>query len=277
MALDLTSVHAKLARAEEHLRAFHEEQTSWGHPDVQDVVRKNNADFTQWKWFIRVKQPVDFTRGSLLFADGIHNMRCALDHLAYSIATFEHNGPSEVVVSDGFMFPLAHNEGKFKKAVKDKRLDPLSERAIGAIESVQPYKRFLFERDGRKFSRLGLLRDLDNHDKHRIIHQSYQLPVAVDTHPIRAAYQLPAADVMEARVASGPLEDGAEVATLTIRKPAPDLNPTFDPAIAVLIEWPDWADPNNPNDRGALHAPGVLVQMLAEVREVVGIVSAAAG
>lgn len=271
--LDLSSVNAKLDRAEEHLRAFQQEQATWGNRETQEVIRKVNADFTQWSWFLSVKRQPDFRRSSLIFSDCVHALRCALDHLAYAVAIHKHKGPTEIDVSDGFMFPLAHNEGRFKKAIKDKGLGILGDPVLDAIKLVQPYVRFRFERDGRKFSTLGLLRDLDNHDKHRIVQQAYQVPVA--TQPVRLRYPIPSTLIVESRLVRCRLEHGAEVATLTIRQPAPDLDPTLDPAIAVCIEWRDWADPNNPNDLGVMHAPGVLVALMAEVRAVVGIVDAA--
>ena len=48
MALDLTSVHAKLGRADEHLRMLESEIRAWIDTSPYKVIQKVNADFTHY-------------------------------------------------------------------------------------------------------------------------------------------------------------------------------------------------------------------------------------
>jgi hypothetical protein len=173
--LDLSSVNAKLARAEEHNRALQAQHAAMNDGSTYELVRHHNDDRTRWSWTFHVVNPPDLQRFALVFGDCIHNLRCALDHLAYAMAVHEHKGTEPLRVGYSFGFPLLHATGPtWDDTVRRKTLSTLGASVLAAMRAVQPDVRFEAETgDGKKPSKLGLLRDLDNDDKHQIILQAY--------------------------------------------------------------------------------------------------------
>jgi hypothetical protein len=267
MAVDLTSVNAKLARAEEHFAAFGAEHAAWEESSAYETVREVDADFTKWTWKLRVSRQIDFTRGSLIFGDCVHALRCALDHLVYAIAVHQHQGPAPLDVGYAFNFPILYTGQDFAKTVKTRRLDILSEPVLRAIESVQAKARpHAADIDGEPVSKLTLLRDLNNEDKHHVIAQAYGL-----NGPAQFIHgYIPATFSPRGSISCERLDDGAEIATFTTDQPARYANPQLKAAIAICIRHPRW--PNG----GNFHTPGVMLELTKEVRQVVRIVSEAA-
>src|SRR5262245_13907632 len=92
MALDLGSVNAKIARAEEHIGVLENEIDAWLKGDPYKVEVKADVDRTLRFVANEVHHP-NATRWSLLIGDSIHCLRGALDHLVYAIALKQRQGP----------------------------------------------------------------------------------------------------------------------------------------------------------------------------------------
>jgi len=86
MALDLSSVNAKLNRADSHLNAYRDEVTRWAASNPYHLSTGANADSTRHHVAIHITENPDFESWSLIIGDCVHNLRSALEHLVYAIA-----------------------------------------------------------------------------------------------------------------------------------------------------------------------------------------------
>jgi hypothetical protein len=115
---------------------------------------------------------------SLIAGDVIHNLRSALDHLAWAMAS-EFSG-GEPPDPTGVQFPIRDTAAAFGEARRVRA--QLAVAHWQFIESVQPYHGV----DGRSDSwhgpynhQLALLRDLSNDDKHRLTRVTLLMPSQV--------------------------------------------------------------------------------------------------
>jgi hypothetical protein len=94
---------------------------------------------------------------SVIAGDAIHNLRCALDHLAYQLVMVGAGS----VPSHHVYFPVVddpvENKHKF-----DKDVGGMRPAAADAIRDLEPHK-------GGKGHRLWVLHKLNNTDKHRLL------------------------------------------------------------------------------------------------------------
>jgi hypothetical protein len=93
--IDLTSTWAKLERADKHIKTLEAAiQEKWGsHSILVPLTRKFEAKKRAVVFRIGrvIKVPDDW---SLIVADAVHNLRCALDHLAWQLALRHYKGRS---------------------------------------------------------------------------------------------------------------------------------------------------------------------------------------
>jgi hypothetical protein len=114
MALDLTSVHAKLRRAEQHFYTLKSEIKAWQHQQPYKYTTGVSPDFTKYFIVINKRIPCEapIERWSLMIGDTVHNLRSALDHLVYAIAvhqTGQNPPPDENILA----FPILKTSAKF--------------------------------------------------------------------------------------------------------------------------------------------------------------------
>jgi hypothetical protein len=128
---DYASAQAKLSRAEEHLAPLEGELRIWfasGPLDAIPGVRTGNTE----DWHIRLSTPLP-GRLSLIAGDCVHNVRCALDHLAMALAVDNGASPED----RGVAFPVCRNAADFASS---RSIRALRQDARNLIESVQPYR-----------------------------------------------------------------------------------------------------------------------------------------
>jgi hypothetical protein len=173
------SIDAKLDRAEHHLRVIQEIVESGA---VTNLVTTRTDRDRQGRVRVRIKQvgeiPDDWR---VVIGECAHDMRSALDHLAYGLNIIG-SGDDPPPNASASQFPiyserLAYRTGRTKDGRSVRPAEPLircfPRGARTRVERLQPYR-------GRKndpFSvrRLADLRDLSNIDKHR------RLPVTAAT------------------------------------------------------------------------------------------------
>lgn len=137
----------------------------------------------------------------LIIGDCLHNLRSALDNLAYDLARSHRGVPLSKSVARESQFPIFKDCDQFL----DKGMDQI--RGIAPvcktiIKGLQPYYR------GEKFAyhRLWMLRELSNSDKHRVLHPTLLLPQA-------ASMFVGDSDISDIRFNWGTIEeDGAVIA-----------------------------------------------------------------
>src|SRR5207248_602403 len=86
IALNLTSVQAKLGRAEEHFNSYRGELRPWIQRKPYTLVGHINADCTEYAAVLEITEQPLLQRWSLIIADSLHNLRSALDNLVYAVA-----------------------------------------------------------------------------------------------------------------------------------------------------------------------------------------------
>lgn len=111
---------------------------------------------------------------ALFVGDVVHNLRCALDHLAFQLACYHqgHSLPPKKERSVQFVITNnTDNEVKFYKNYKG-YLQYIAPEHIKIIEGLQPYHRTAGRPDswsGTYIHQLDLLKHLSNMDKHRML------------------------------------------------------------------------------------------------------------
>lgn len=111
-------------------------------PDTGDEVHRA----------VVVSTPPEFT---LIIGDAVHNLRSALDHLAWQAHEFDGGIPDKYT-----FFPVCDAPTEYKPVDLAKK-QKFSPRLIRLFESVQPYH--------SGYESLGLIHKLNNIDKHRFL------------------------------------------------------------------------------------------------------------
>jgi hypothetical protein len=176
----LAGVKAKLARAEEHMKALGEEWTTFGKEQSYEALHEFKPDTGEWNTYLRLAKPIPIKLSAIL-GDALHNMRSSLDHLVCRFVEL-HNGK----VDKHHAFPICRDAADYDARVhqirrKKDRPGPLdgipaggAERAL--VEEVQPFQR---GKDWREHP-LAILNNMTNIDKHRSIHVADSYPQATN-------------------------------------------------------------------------------------------------
>jgi hypothetical protein len=98
----------------------------------------------------------------LLLGDALHNVRCALDHIAWHLAAAGGSPPRTIEDQRRVDFPIYNTASGFAKGIRT-RIPGASPAQRAIIERHQPYHRG----EGAATHPFALLQDLNNTDKHR--------------------------------------------------------------------------------------------------------------
>jgi len=165
LELDLSSCHAKLARAREHLDSLQRETTAGIKQESPYAIRVSEVDpKTGWCSISIVPQETEKPRLSIIFGDVIHNLRCALDYVVTALVD-----ASQTQLKTSHQFPIYLDAADYVKNVgsqiKARPKGPLRGIVHGLtlIEKWQPYHT---QPDPRTDPLWGIHR-FSNADKHR--------------------------------------------------------------------------------------------------------------
>jgi hypothetical protein len=105
---------------------------------------------------------------SLIIGDVAHNLRSALDHLAWQLAIVSSptGNPENEWEPRQIDWPIYVDPDRYQGTRPVWRLDGLSETLASAVEDCQPYKRWI----PPEADPLWMLHQLSNIDKHRLLH-----------------------------------------------------------------------------------------------------------
>lgn len=159
-------IRIKIERAEKHLDDLEAAVLSLGKATFKkislDKQSKTRKPFLNMRPLYILPPEVPAMTG-----DVVHNLRCALDHLAFQLVqvgiTFGETAPENWA---NIQFPIFHSFESYE-AGKRRRIQGARREAIEAIDALKPYK------GGNE--PIWLLSRLDNTDKH-----SYILPIGED-------------------------------------------------------------------------------------------------
>lgn len=148
---------AKLERAKAHIDNFDAARDEFIATDPYVRWTKDDPKFGDLVYYIEVKpHAAEGLRDlSLITGDAVHNLRSALDLLAWQLVEAHSGKPG-----DGTMFPIWHSEGQFLGGGPG-RMRGAHPDAIKALRGLNPYK-------GGNES-LWRLNRLDATDKHRLL------------------------------------------------------------------------------------------------------------
>jgi hypothetical protein len=160
----------RLDRALYHLEGFKAERAAWRETGPHSYWTERDAERGKKVIWARVIKPPPVSL-SLIAGDCIHNLRAALDNLAYELALANTEGSLPSRVADRSGFPIFHeNPAEAKRPNSLERfndmiggIDPL---AKTIIEGLQPYTRG----DEFRSHPLWQLNKLESMDKHRLPH-----------------------------------------------------------------------------------------------------------
>jgi hypothetical protein len=182
----LEGVELKLERAKDHFEALAKSITAFlRDPDTYSVVLQVNKERRPVLVMEDIKEPRP--EWDVLIGDCVHNLRSALDHLAFQLMVGNTVASQQREFVNSSEFPIFLSGVKFHKLQRkgSRRGQPMNDSGLhkirgvsGAartiIEGLQPYHR----RKNPGTRRLWELRELSNTDKHRLfplVYSSFEL------------------------------------------------------------------------------------------------------
>lgn len=158
-----------------------------------------------------------------ILGDFLHNMRAALDNMAYAFALTKQD-PLPPAVETRIAFPVTDSAGDFKNKARNLTADA-GQAFRDYAESVQPYGGF-----DSPHAALFQLARLNNIDKHRKVPVVFLSVVSQDI-------VIPGPVIKEASyMVGGEVDDGMEVARFTFRQPR--TQPYFEPRPKLAVGVP---------------------------------------
>lgn len=134
--------------------------------------------------FRLIAETGDFTPNlecfGLAIGETVHNLRSALDNLAFALARLRADPPAN---PRKIAFPIFTDATRYRCSPAVASLDQLPIEAAALIERLQPYHRQKADIEGNPESDpLVLLQELSNDDKHRIPSVALLLPHEIQVH-----------------------------------------------------------------------------------------------
>jgi hypothetical protein len=262
MKLDLTSVRAKITRAQEHAQSLKNEIVAWNERHPYSISTQANDDFTRYSIYIRVIEPPPITRWKLMFADSIHNLRHALDHHVRAVAIAE-TGQEPPANEKALQFPIEDSASEFAVVCR-KRLGKISAPVVAIFEKAQPYNRPHPDLPPL----LSILRDLTNGDKHRLPPLAYAAVAQghvgfkrIDGGPIHEKWE----QFAESREIKG----DTEIFAMQTDRPTPDMCFDRTEFLVPICVWHGKREASAPEGSDRTDATGLLNLLSTEVRSVI--------
>ena len=255
------SVELKLARALAQIRALEEAVAVWvnANPLIATCeLREGRLGFrvTQQEFL----QPAPLDHWGLLVGECLHNIRSALDNLAFALARLHRDPPDRPL---RVAFPIYTDKAQFERNGRG-NIDQLPQAAALLIERLQP-----FQRDGSAAlgtadrDALVLLQWLSNADKHRVPSIVLIAPTEI-THSFSPAFlsdEDAAANVPpDATFWGGPLKPGAVLLEYRTKYPLASASGRFDGKAIVALQ--------------TIHEPSAVVPTLQALHQYTALVSA---
>lgn len=223
----------KLARALEHLEAYNRVVQGWIdlHAHSPFGPFKNDFEVTsQGTRYIFYWDPVkEFpaVETGLLIGDFLHNLRSALDHLAYELAV-AYTIPLPAKAAETSEFPIFWN-GPMDARQEQAKIGYIHPDAINLIKAIQPHHR------GTKYTEdpLWILNELERIDKHRTLHATYNELTENDIAGTNMAIRS-----FSGMATSKRLEKGTKVAEFVAERIDPNqaMHVNYRPSSAVTLE-----------------------------------------
>jgi hypothetical protein len=233
MALNLSSVHAKIERAYEHLETLDGEIESWVRRYPYGLRHEVRNEGREHVGFMQIYRQPDNVRFSLLSGECVHSLRSALDYLVRALAEYVLTPEALAQIEGKLAFPICDEPGYWEGAIRRGRLpDGLHDTVLAAIERRQPYN----AADPADHP-LAVLQALDDRDKHRLLHTFIAV---VQPEELIFVPELPGPS--EGAIHPPPYEHGSEVFKVRTTKPCPDLQVNCQLVVQIRIRESPWPE-----------------------------------
>jgi len=227
MASRLSSTIAKIERAKEHVRNLETEISTFWSPDRYTISREDDPDTGDEVFRIHGKDFDLPARWSCIIGEVVHNLRSALDHLAWQLVLANGQTPARTTE-----FPIFETSDKYESRVEGK-IKGASDAAMRVAKSLKLYK------GGND---IYLVHALNIIDKHRML-----VTTGISRFAVSITGQYVKTDASGGRefimrtgspisVAAVPLEEGAEIYRIRadLRNVlGVDMNPKFTVDVAL--------------------------------------------
>jgi hypothetical protein len=150
-------LHLKIERAKKHILDLESEWTAFLKSGGYVIAPDDDLNKRERSYRVSIAKDIPDAI-SLIAGDAIHNLRSALDHVAYCLVSIGTGRPGPF---PGIYFPVAETPAKYKTAFPGK-VQGMRQDAIDALSIIEPY-------GGGKGEILWQLHSLDNIDKHRLL------------------------------------------------------------------------------------------------------------
>jgi hypothetical protein len=155
----MRSILAKIERAEEHIRNFDAESRAFFQRNQYRVIIHDDPETGNRLFHARfIDEPTD--RFSIIIGDVAHNLRSALDHLAWQLILANGGTPKIEKTSFPIFKAPPTTPQNYESAIRGK-ICGASDEAVRIIKELKPYK------GGN--DAFWNLRELNNIDKHRLL------------------------------------------------------------------------------------------------------------
>ncbi|PZR65211.1 MAG: hypothetical protein DLM71_00110 [Chloroflexi bacterium] len=165
----LHGARAKVVRAKEHLRSLEERVADFVESDPYRVVRDLDPQTgAHRRYAVIERQPPPEL--PLIIGDAVHNLRSALDHAIFEIATRAAAGRLTHRQEERLFFPIFSNRAKYANSLPVKHtMELLPLEVQEYVERRQPYNVDARRRRARLNDPLCVLQSMWNTDKHRTL------------------------------------------------------------------------------------------------------------
>lgn len=153
----LSGVRAKIERAKKHIRDLEAEIDAGfsRQKNLEGFRVKDDSDTGEKVYEVRL-QNVGGGHLALVLGDAVHNLRSALDHLAYRLVISNGQTPTR-----NTSYPICEKPAGYKSKATERKIEGIDTSLFPLIEATQPYN--------AGYDGLGFLGELDNFDKHRML------------------------------------------------------------------------------------------------------------
>jgi hypothetical protein len=204
----LSSAWSKLARSDEHLQALHKKTRAFFDSNPYAFGLERDLEHSRYVFSTLLVTPPPPKLGPI-FGDYIHNLRCALDHLAWQLALIRYGGMIPTDAERQIQYPIGKDLTSFRC---HSALPHFKREHVTFMEGFQTAQ-------GGPSDLLMLIRELSNTDKHRIMHP-LAVSIADQTPDFVATKDAVIRDV--SYVPGKLLVENTEFATVAFEKTGPD-------------------------------------------------------
>jgi hypothetical protein len=170
----LAGCREKQRRGLKHLEDLDRAIFDWlGEPGVDPKPYRISGEFRpksgEYVFKGQLLKPADEILWGVILGDGLHNLRSALDHLVRQLVLVNNrksSGENQFPICDTGANYWSRG-AKGEDSTRERRLRNVSDAHKAVIDELQPYRTRL---PPNALNPLSTLRDLSNHDKHRLVH-----------------------------------------------------------------------------------------------------------